>query len=35
MTIDECNYENKAKTCYQDCNCYKSNVIMIYEMPEE
>lgn len=35
MCLDEGNYENKDKTCYQDCYRYKSNVIAIYEMPEE
>ena len=35
MTFDEKNYEGNNKTSYQLCNVYKSNVLMIYNMPKE
>lgn len=35
ICLDEFNYENEEKTVYQDCYRYKSNIIAVYEMPEE
>ena len=35
MCLDKFNYEDKDKTCYQDCYRYKSDIIAIYEMPKE
>lgn len=35
MCLDEFDYENEEKISYQDCYRYKSNIITIYEMPEE
>ncbi len=35
MCLDKLNYEDKDKTCYQDCYRYKSDIIAIYEMPKE
>lgn len=35
MTIDHTHYEDKHNTCYQECGFYKSDILLIYEMPEE
>lgn len=35
MCIGKFNYEDKDKSCYQDCYRYKSDIIAVYEMPEE
>lgn len=35
LCLDEYHYENREQTSYQDCYRYKSNIIAIYEMPEE
>lgn len=36
MTYDkETGYEYEKFGCYQNCACYKSDILMIYEMPKE
>ena len=35
LCFDKFNYEDKDKTCYQDCGCYNSDIIMVYEMPKD
>lgn len=35
LTFDEDHYEGLNKVSYQQCNMYKSNVLMSYEMPKE
>lgn len=35
ICLDKFNYDDKYKSCYQDCYRYKSDIIAIYDMPEK
>lgn len=35
MTIDHTHYEDKYNSCYQECSFYKSDILLMYEMPKE
>lgn len=35
ICLDKFNYEDTDKICYQDCYRYKSDIIAVYELPEE